>query len=309
MKQLSFGMRAVVLTTLGIAAQAAFAQQYTGVSRPEQVPVAVSPEGIAQPVVYMPAASVEIFPSATAALPASAPSRVPLGSSVSGETLEQPMVATARIEPAPLPDTRKDNGLRPADGEIITHVPGSADSLPQGTLLKARMLVELSTMYTSVGAPWTAELTAPVERDGRVLIPAGAILSGKVTEVHGGRRLSGQASLHLQTVCVTLPDGLSLGMHAHVIDTDFNRQLKVDDEGTLQHRDHRKEEAGVLALTAGSGAAAGGILGGLPGALVGASVGAGVSTVLWLRQDRQAELPKDTIVTFELSRPLAAISR
>ena len=305
MKQLSFGMRAVVLTALGVSTHAVVAQQYTGVSRPEQVPVAVSPEGIAQPVVYAPSATVEIITPAP--LPASAPTRISPTTPTPGYEREEP-VATAQVEPPPLGHAVDDNGLRPSDGEIVTHVPGSADALPQGTLLRARMLVALSTERTAVGTPWTAELTAPLERDGHVLIPAGTILSGKVTEVHGGRRISGQASIHLQTISVLLPDGMSLGLHANVIDTDLTHQLKVDDEGTLQHRDHRKEEAGVLALTAGSGAAAGGVLGGLPGAVVGASVGAGISTVLWLRQDRQAELPKDTIVTFELSRPLAAIN-
>ena len=41
------------------------------------------------------------------------------------------------------------------------------------------------------------------------------------------------------------------------------------------------------------------------GAEVGAGVGAGVSTVVWLRQDRQAELPKDFGVVFSLTEPMS----
>ncbi len=302
MKLNPLGLRAVLLTAaLGIPAHAAFAQQYTGVSRPEQVPISVSPEGVAQPVVYTPAATDQ--PGAPYATPSSEPAPAALPYSAPTGTSAAPsasQIAEARTEPAPLhPDPLHDD-----DSGIVTHVPGPANGLPQGTLLKARMLVDLSTEHTTLGTPWTAELTAPLERDGRVLIPAGSLLSGKVTEVHGGRRISGTASIHLQTLSVTLPDGTTLGLHAMLVDTDLTRRLRVDDEGTLAHRDHRKEEAAVLALTAGSGAAAGGVLAGLPGALVGAGIGAGISTVIWLREDRQAELPKDTEVVFELSRPL-----
>jgi hypothetical protein len=42
----------------------------------------------------------------------------------------------------------------------------------------------------------------------------------------------------------------------------------------------------------------------VPGAVIGAGVGAGVSTVVWLKQDRQTELPVDTRITFSLIEPL-----
>jgi hypothetical protein len=144
----------------------------------------------------------------------------------------------------------------------------------------------------------------PLMRDGRVLIPAGAVIRGKVTEVHGGKRISGKAGIHLQPIAVMMPDGTSMGLHAQVIDTNLYGSTVVDNEGTILHRDHKKEEAGVLALTTGSGAAAGAMVGGVPGALIGAGLGAGVSTVLWLKQDRQAEIPRNTQVTFELTRPM-----
>jgi hypothetical protein len=40
------------------------------------------------------------------------------------------------------------------------------------------------------------------------------------------------------------------------------------------------------------------------GAIVGASLGAGVSTVIWLKQDRQATLPKDVSLIFSLTAPI-----
>jgi hypothetical protein len=45
-------------------------------------------------------------------------------------------------------------------------------------------------------------------------------------------------------------------------------------------------------------------MGGVPGALIGAGVGAGISTVVWARQDRQADLPRDLGVVFCLTEPM-----
>jgi hypothetical protein len=46
------------------------------------------------------------------------------------------------------------------------------------------------------------------------------------------------------------------------------------------------------------------MIGGGVGALVGAGIGAGVSTVVWLKQDRQATLPKDVALVFSLTTPM-----
>ena len=49
----------------------------------------------------------------------------------------------------------------------------------------------------------------------------------------------------------------------------------------------------------------GAMIGGAPGALIGAGVGAGVSTIVWLKQDRQAVLPKDLGLIFSLTEPMS----
>ena len=51
--------------------------------------------------------------------------------------------------------------------------------------------------------------------------------------------------------------------------------------------------------TTGAGAIAGGMIGGGVGAVVGAGIGAGASTVVWLRQDRQAEVDSDRGAAFQ----------
>ena len=153
------------------------------------------------------------------------------------------------------------------------------------------------------GARFSAAVTEAVERNGLVIIPIGSILEGRVTEVRGGRRISGGALLHLETNNVTLPDGTHYIVHAQVIDTGRS-EFKVTDEGTLKKKDHAKETLAVMGGVTGAGAVSGAMIGGGIGAAVGAGIGAGVSTVIWLKQDRQATLPKDVQLVFSLTVPM-----
>jgi hypothetical protein len=214
-------------------------------------------------------------------------------------------VLRAASEPVSAPVAATRPLLRPdIDAGIVTRVSGPSNALPVGTLLKMSMNQTLSTLSTTPGTTFDGQLLEPLFRDGRILLPAGSLVSGRVTEVHGGRRISGTASLHLEPLNVTLPDGTRYPVHAQVIDTNLYRSTRVDREGTILRRDHAKQTATVLGLTAGSGAAAGAVFGGPAGALIGAGVGAGVGTVVWLKQDRQTALPPETIITFSLNRPL-----
>lgn len=190
------------------------------------------------------------------------------------------------------------------DGDIVTSVPQREGEVAEGTLLKVRMNDTLSTRSTMRGSTFSATITEDVQREGRVIIPAGAVLEGSVTEVHGGKRIAGRAAIHLEPRRVTLPDGTYYMLHAQVIDTSVDHVVRVNDEGTIVRRDHPKEMLAIVSLTTGSGAVAGAMLGGGVGAVVGASLGAGASTVLWLKQDRQAALPRNTALVFSLTAPM-----
>jgi hypothetical protein len=207
--------------------------------------------------------------------------------------MPEAMMAEARVTAKPDPDAG-----------IVTRIPGPSNQLPVGTLVKVRLGEEISTVRTASGTLFTAQLVAPVERDGRVLLPAGSTLAGMVTEVHGGKRISGAASIHLRTTSVTLPDGTRYHLTSQVIDTSLFREVKVDREGTILRRDHAGKTTAAMALPVGGGIAAGALVAGVPGAVVGGAVGAGVSTVVWLKQDRQTELPVNTKITFALTQPL-----
>ncbi len=189
------------------------------------------------------------------------------------------------------------------DGQIVTSVPEREGELREGTLLRVNMVDGVSTESTVAGTKFTASIVEPVEKGGRVIIPVGSVLDGQVTEVHSGRRISGGALMHLEPRNITLPDGTHYVVHAQLIDT-ARSDFKVDNEGTLKKREHPKETLAVMSLATGSSAVAGAMIGGGVGAVVGAGIGAGVSTVMWLKQDRQATLDKDSRLVFMLTTPM-----
>lgn len=190
------------------------------------------------------------------------------------------------------------------DQGIVTEVPINPNELPSGTELRVRLAEEISTSTTTVGTPFHGEITEPVMHNGQTIIPAGAELRGHVTEVRGGRRIKGSALIHLEPQTIVLPDGSQYHLNASVIDSDQFADTRVNSEGSILHRDHAGKTLAAMSLTTGSAAAAGAVLGGGVGALVGAGIGAGVSTVWWLKQDRQTHLPKDTTIVFNLTTPL-----
>ena len=194
-----------------------------------------------------------------------------------------------------------------ADGAVVTTVTERPGELREGTLLQARIRERLSTSgsatseATAEGSRFTAELVTPVEKEGRVVLPVGTLVEGTVTSVHGGRRISGKAELHLEARSLLLPNGTRYAVHLQLIDTDQLNHTKIDSEGSLVRRDHPKETAATLGLAAGGGAAAGGVFGGPVGAGIGAGIGAGVGTVIWLKQDRQEVVPAHALLVFSLS--------
>ena len=182
-------------------------------------------------------------------------------------------------------------------------VPEREGELREGTLLRVNIKEGISTANTIPGTKFTAEVVEAVSKDGRVIIPVGAILDGQVTEVRSGRRVLGGAALHLEPRSITLPDGTHYVVHAQLIDASRGN-FNVDYEGTLKSKDEMKKTLAVMGLTTGGGAVAGAMLGGGVGAVVGASVGAGVSTFMWLKSDRQATLDKDARLVFSLTTPM-----
>jgi hypothetical protein len=190
------------------------------------------------------------------------------------------------------------------DAGIVTTYPYAANALPESTILRARLVGDISTITTRQGSHFIAMLSKNVEHDGKVILPMGASLEGRVTEIRSGRRISGGAAIHLQPETVTLPDGTLYHLNGQIIDVDSGHSARVNSEGTIVGGNHTARTAATFGLATGTGLVAGAALGGGVGAAVGAGVGAGAATIIWLKEDRQQTLPDGTELVFTLNSPM-----
>ncbi len=297
----------IATTFFAIAAVPVFLQnaasaQMTGVSKPDQAPINATPEEVPAPAKAKPAAGIPMAPSTTTApevygpyVPYHAPGTAAATASLS---------KTAFDPDASIVGSAQTDDPQHWTAGIVTSVPEREGEIHEGTLLKARMMQELSTEHTLPGSAFKAEVTEAVTKDGRVILPVGAVLEGKVTEVRSGRRISGRAIMHLEPRSVTLPDGTQYLLHAQLIDTTQNSHVKIGSEGDVIRRDHPKETLAVVGGVTGASAIAGGMIGGGVGAVVGAGIGATAGTIVWLKQDRQATLPQNSLLVFSLTVPM-----
>jgi hypothetical protein len=319
MKQLSLSIAAVLFATQALAGAAVLAQSpaqsaakpspYEGVSRPPADSIDTTEQAPAQP----PPTAVAAAPSAPApaksepaSLPpaSAAPSRPAAQDDADGIVLT-PVAddTTAPAAPVRTSPSLQSRSASSGDDDIVTSVPVPDNEAPEGTPIHARMDQQISSRESPVGTPWSAKVTRDVTVAGRVVIPAGSIVRGRVSHAEFGHRIAGPASLRLDPESVDLPDGTHYMLHAVVSETGPNTKVKGD-EGTIESKDHPKRMAVEAAAGTGGGAVLGAAMAGPAGAVAGTVIGAGVVTAHWLIENHAAVLPRDSEIVFGLTRPL-----
>src|SRR5579863_3314645 len=163
--------------------------------------------------------------------------------------------------------------------------------VPAGTALMVKLETTLATFSNKAGDPFHARLAQPVVLDGRTIIPAGAVVEGRVTKVDEPRRISGKPTIGILPEALVLPTGERLFLDATLVDTDI-RGTDVNQEGEFKGSGHDRRDQ----LETGGGTAGGMLIGGV--------VGAGSTGAHWLSKHRSATLPAGTTLTLELNRPL-----
>jgi hypothetical protein len=187
---------------------------------------------------------------------------------------------------------------------VVISVPSAPNQLPQGTMIRVRLNHQISTRNTEPDVQFNAYVAYPIVHDGQTVIPAGSILTGRVTELSDGHHIGHAASIHLQPDFITLPSGAHYTLNAQVIDLSSDHRTRVNNEGTIIGNDPTPGTATAVGVSTGAGAVTGAVLGGGVGAVVGAGVGAGVSGGIWARQHTSETLPQGTEIIFSLNQPM-----
>ena len=142
--------------------------------------------------------------------------------------------------------------------------------LPEGTLLRVRLLSALSTKTNHEGDRFTAQIIAPGEYDG-------ATVDGHIARIERSGRLTGHTEMVLDFDNVTLRNGHSSPLDAQIEQVYVGDSVKtIDPEGNIESASKTKD----ITIRSVGGAALGAIIGGIAkggkGAAIGAIIGAGV---------------------------------
>lgn len=176
--------------------------------------------------------------------------------------------------------------------------------VPEGTVLMVKLETTLATFSNRPGDPFRGSVNQPVIVHGETLIPAGAVVEGRVTKVSEPRRISGRPTLAIMPEAVIFPNGQRYYLDATLTDTNIPGTA-VNDEGQFKGSGHDRRDTVETGGGVAGGMLIGGLVGGPPGILVGGLIGAGSGTGFWLAKHRSAIMPAGTELTLELNRPMA----
>ena len=163
-------------------------------------------------------------------------------------------------------------------------------TIPAGTRLSLRLGSTVSSRTSRVEEPVQATLRAPIVLNGATIVPAGAAVSGFVTEARRSGRVKGRARVGVRF------NALRVGRTRYSVRT---AAIAREAPGT------KKADATKIGIGAGAGAITGAIAGGKKGAAIGTAVGGGAGTGLVLAtRGREVSLPRGTAVTTRLTAPV-----
>lgn len=146
-----------------------------------------------------------------------------------------------------------------------------------GEILRVRMNQTISSESARVGDQFSTTVVEPVYAGGVEVIPAGSVVTGRVTTVDRASRKSKAGSIGVHFIAVRLPTGITRTINADLTDASGD-EVNSDDEGEVSGRSATKRNVVFIGGGAATGALIGAIAGGGKGAGIGALIGGGLGT-------------------------------
>ncbi len=187
--------------------------------------------------------------------------------------------------PSPVTLTAMAPALENSSGAVVHPV---RQIIPGGTPLHVRIDQTIDTDRNRSGDEFTATLTQPVQRNGHIMVPAGTVFHGHVTNANSSKRLTGKASLGL------VLDTFEMNGRTYLVTTSNVSELS---------HSHKKRNSILIGGGAGVGSLVGALAGGGAGALIGGAAGAGAGTAgAALTGKKEVRIGAETPLTFNLKR-------
>jgi len=259
--------------------------QYTGVSHPPADDTIQADEDQSAPAPAPRPKPSAAIPMTPAAQPASAPNDGTVSTGTTGHA------------------TLTKRAWNP-DDDIVNYVPSNPNELAEGTNIRVRLSQSLSSAESRAGESFKAIVDQDVYKDGRVIIPAGAEMRGRVVRVSQGHHLGPHATIRLSPEAIVLPDGTEYHIYAEAVQSRASG-TRTNEEGGIEASPHYKKDAIEYGAGTGAGAIVGGEIGGPVGAGVGSLIGAGAVTAHMLTgRPPAADLPQGSVLIFSLMQPM-----
>jgi len=289
---------------------------YEGVSKPPQDAIEASPDTPPAPVIAKPSPSVYATPTVQSAPQPSSyePVNGPVNGAVNGQ-VNGPVSGSVdgtdsgivrRAVTSTAPDSTQTLYTRPAvadpDGDIVHPRVARPGELLEGSTIRMKLLDRLSSVESEKGQQFRGQVAVDVLQDGKMLIPAGSSIEGRVSAVSAGH-FGGHGSLRLRPEAVILPDGSRYELHAETTGTRGTK-TRMGAEGSINPGSRAKKDGIEYGAVIGTGAVTGAVLGGPVGALTGSLVGAGIVTTHLMVDHPQATLEPGSILLFTLTEPM-----
>jgi hypothetical protein len=157
-------------------------------------------------------------------------------------------------------------------------------TLPAGSTLPVRVTQTLDSATAQVGDTFSGAVATDIVQDGMLLIPRGATVTGRVSEVHEAAHFKGSALLTVELTNVNAKgERISLSTQPY----------------TVEGKGRGKNTAVKTGIGAAAGAVLGGIFGGGKGAAIGAAAGGGTGAAInGVTRGDQVQIPSESVVRF-----------
>ncbi|HXZ33333.1 MAG TPA: hypothetical protein VEH30_13720 [Terriglobales bacterium] len=178
--------------------------------------------------------------------------------------------------------------------------------IPAGTRVPLALKHAISTKGTREGDPVYAETTFPVVSNGRVLIPAGTYVQGRISHIKQAGRIKGRAEVLMHFTTLIYPSGYTVLLPGAVENAPGVDKTRVaDNEGTIRADSQTGEKIATAAGTAATGTVIGAASAGGKGALIGAGIGGAVGTAIgMLSRGNDVRLDAGTTLEMVIQRDI-----